>query len=157
MLVRDDCQRTGQGSHVLVDVRYYTGIHDPNIRPKPHALMSRRLAAYAADGVNVWSLPLKYDRDGNAREKGVDVRLALDVVKFARDSLYDVAVIVSEDSDLDEAAQEVYALRSHTRWLAVENALPCVPGSHTHWLPSIKRRRVITPAMFAGIRDDQRY
>jgi hypothetical protein len=41
-----------------------------------------------------------------------------------RKGLYDVAIVVSEDSDLNEAVSDVYELRDHERWVAVENALP---------------------------------
>ena len=43
-------------------------------------------------------------------EKGIDVRLALDVVPMARENLYDVALIFSQDQDLSEAADEVKAI-----------------------------------------------
>jgi uncharacterized LabA/DUF88 family protein len=36
-------------------------------------------------------------------EKGMDVRLAVDVVRMAREKLYDVALIFSQDQDLSEA------------------------------------------------------
>jgi len=56
--------------------------------------MSRRLAAYAAQGVQTFPIPVKYNHAGRAREKGVDVRLAIDLVRFARKGLFDVAIIV---------------------------------------------------------------
>ena len=59
------------------------------------------------------------------------VRYYTDLFRLGYKGLYDVAIIVSEDSDLDPAAQEVYALRDRERWIAVENALPWGPNSHT--------------------------
>jgi len=41
---------------------------------------------------------------GELRQKGVDVRMALDVCRYALQDRYDVAVVVSGDSDLVEAA-----------------------------------------------------
>jgi hypothetical protein len=70
--------------------------------------------------------------------------------------LYDVAIIVSEDSDLDEAARDVYALRDGERWIAVENAMPYSPGRKPHWLPSVRRRRRITAEIFERVRDGAR-
>lgn len=156
-LVRMDQQRYGAHSHLLTCVRYYTGIHDPNRRPTEHAKMSRRLAAYSAQGVQVFPIPVKYNHTGRAREKGVDVRLAIDLVRLARKGLFDVAIIISEDSDLDEAAQDVYGMRDHERWVAVENALPWSRGSHCRWLPSVKRRRPIKLALFNRVVDHAIY
>lgn len=45
----------------------------------------------------------RYDGNGVGREKGVDVRIALEMARLGRKGLFDGAVVVSEDSDLDEA------------------------------------------------------
>jgi uncharacterized LabA/DUF88 family protein len=156
-LVEEDRQRYGARSHVLSGVRYYTGIHDSNRRPAEHRRMERRLDAYKQDGVLVRAIPLRYDATGRAREKGVDVRIAIDLTRLGVKGLFDVAIVVSEDSDLDEAVQDVYELRDDERWIAVENALPWSPNSHTRWLPSARRRRRIDSSMFSGIRDDTAY
>ncbi|MHB8512467.1 MAG: NYN domain-containing protein [Actinomycetota bacterium] len=144
---------------VFIDtqVRYYTGIHDPNRRSQLHGEMDRRLAAYRQAGVYTDAIPLRYDGSGRAREKGVDVRLAIDLTRLGTKGLYDAAIVVSEDSDLDEAVQDVYELRDHERWIAVENAQPWSPHSHTRWLKSARRLRRITVNIFATIRDDQTY
>ncbi len=47
------------------------------------------------------------------RQKGVDVRLALDMVKFAYKGAYDVAALVSGDSDLVEAVRSVQENGQH--------------------------------------------
>lgn len=41
------------------------------------------------------------------KEKGVDVRIAVDMVRFACDRLIDMAVIASSDSDLQPAIKEL--------------------------------------------------
>jgi uncharacterized LabA/DUF88 family protein len=160
-LVKEDKKTYGNHSHVLGCVRYYTGIHQVKQNPVQHGKMTRRLAAYDVDGVAVTSIPLRYDsKTGKAREKGIDVRLAIDMVRFGRKGLFDVAIVVSEDSDLDEAVQDLYDLRDHERWLAVENALPASnqPGIRKpHWLASAKRRRPITQQMFSVIQDRKTY
>lgn len=43
-------------------------------------------------------------------QKGVDVRLALDMVALARDDVYDVAVLAAGDADFVPAAADVRAL-----------------------------------------------
>lgn len=73
------------------------------------------------------SVPLSYKRQGlhwRGREKGVDVRIAIDLLRLAQKGLHDVAIVLSEDSDLNEAIRGVYELRDYERWIAVENALP---------------------------------
>jgi hypothetical protein len=59
------------------------------------------------------------------QEKGVDVRLALDVVQLARTKQFDVGVIYSQDQDLAEVVQEVKAIaREHDRWIKLASAFP---------------------------------
>jgi uncharacterized LabA/DUF88 family protein len=55
-------------------------------------------------------------------QKGVDTRIAVDMVTMAVDNAYDTAILVSGDSDL---AGAVNYIREHTH-KKVENA--CVPG-----------------------------
>lgn len=50
-------------------------------------------------------------------QKGVDVRLAVDMIAFAAANMYDVAVLVSGDGDFAEAVQHVKNIGKH-----VENA-----------------------------------
>jgi hypothetical protein len=61
-------------------------------------------------------------------EKGIDVRLALDVVRMARENRYDVALIFSQDQDLSEAADEVRVISvQQARWIKVACAFPISP------------------------------
>ncbi|MBE0415358.1 MAG: NYN domain-containing protein [Dehalococcoidia bacterium] len=55
-------------------------------------------------------------------QKGVDTRIAVDMVTLAQRNEYDIAILVSGDSDLAEAVEYI---REHTN-KKVENA--CVPG-----------------------------
>lgn len=55
-------------------------------------------------------------------QKGVDTRIVVDMVTMAVDNAYDIAILVSGDSDLAEA---VNYIREHTH-KKLENA--CVPG-----------------------------
>jgi hypothetical protein len=77
------------------------------------------------------------------QEKGVDVRLALDVVRMGREGVYDVAVLFSQDQDLSEVADEVRAISiAQHRWIKVVSAFPVSPTytntrgvNKTDWLP----------------------
>lgn len=62
------------------------------------------------------------------REKGIDVRLALDVVRLAREGAYDVAVTFSQDQDLSEVADEVKQISiAQERWIKIACAFPASP------------------------------
>jgi hypothetical protein len=53
-------------------------------------------------------------------EKGIDVRIALDVVRLALDDEYDVAIIFSQDQDLTEAVDDVRRVAElQDRWVKV--------------------------------------
>jgi hypothetical protein len=77
------------------------------------------------------------------QEKGVDVRLALDIVRLARQGAYDVALVFSQDQDLTEAVDEVKTIaRQQDRWIKVASAYPFSPTSRnrrgidgTDWIP----------------------
>ena len=93
-------------------------------------------------GIVVTSRPLRYRvetvrlPDGSVhdipveREKGIDLRLGLDVVRMACNAELDVAIVFSQDQDLAEVAGEVRDIsRSADRWLKVVSAFPHGPNA----------------------------
>lgn len=54
-----------------------------------------------------------YDED-RIREKGVDVKLSVDLVIGAVDNLYDTAIVISSDTDLIPAIQYVRNAKNKT-------------------------------------------
>jgi len=76
-------------------------------------------------------------------EKGVDIRMALDVIRMAHRGDYDVAVIVSQDQDFSEVAEEIRVIaQERSRWIKVASAYPLSPTTRnrrginrTDWLP----------------------
>ena len=65
-----------------------------------------------------------------AEEKGIDVRIALDVIRTARQNDFDVAVIFSQDQDFSELADEIRALaHEQGRWIKIASAFPTSPTS----------------------------
>jgi uncharacterized LabA/DUF88 family protein len=86
----------------LVQVRIYTGVPTPKHDRRGNSIMQRRMAAWIADSpalVQVFPRPLSYP-PAEGREKGVDVELAIDLVRLALDDEYDVGVLASTDTDL---------------------------------------------------------
>jgi hypothetical protein len=62
------------------------------------------------------------------QEKGIDIRIGLDVVRMARLGQLDVAVIFSQDQDLAEVAEEIREIaHSEDRWLKIVSAFPVSP------------------------------
>lgn len=125
----------------LSEVRFYTGIPDAHDDPFWNHFWTAKLAVMGTRGVVTYSRHLKYRNqtvnlpDGTTttvlvgQEKGVDVRLALDIVRLAREAAYDVALLFSQDQDLSEVADEVRAISiSQQRWIKIACAFPVSPA-----------------------------
>jgi hypothetical protein len=89
------------------------------------------------EGVHVFTRPLRYRNkevtlsDGSVHtfldgdEKGIDVRIALDVISLAHQRIYDVALLFCRDQDLTELADEIRTIsREQNRWIKTASAYP---------------------------------
>jgi hypothetical protein len=106
---------------------FYTGIPDRADNAFWNHFWTAKLAVMGTRGIQTFSRSLRYRNQTVpvGEEKGIDVRLALDVVRMARENLYDVALIFSQDQDLSEAADEVKAMSvQQGRWIKVACAFP---------------------------------
>jgi uncharacterized LabA/DUF88 family protein len=132
-----------QNNWDLTVVHFYTGIPDPDIDPNRHHFWVAKLAVMGTRNIRTFSRPIRYSNqlvtlpDGSktttlvGREKGIDVRLALDVVRDALDDRYDVAVVFSQDQDLTEVADELRKISMRDdRWIKIACAFPLSPTSH---------------------------
>lgn len=139
----------------LDQVRFYTGIPDPTDDPFWNHFWLHKLAMLGRQGVLVYSRLLRYRNrrvrlpDGTehtylaGEEKGIDVRIALDIVRMAHHNEYDVALVFSQDQDLSEVAEEVRTIaREQGRWLKMACAFPTSLTSRnrrginkTDWIP----------------------
>jgi len=109
----------------LADVRYYLGIPDVNISEDGHYAWAKRCARWRRQGAHTFTRPLKHNPGGGAREKGIDIRLALDVIRLHHDEAFDVAVIASQDQDFSELAEEVKQIaRQQSRWIQIASVFP---------------------------------
>ena len=64
----------------------------------------------------------------SAEEKGIDVRIALDVIRLGHRAEYDVALVFSQDQDFSEVASEVRVIAAEqARWLKIASAFPVSP------------------------------
>ena len=121
-------------------VRFYTGVPEQIRQPMWHGYRANRLLAMTRSGIMVYKRPIRYRTteislpDGTiyevdtAQEKGVDVRIAIDIMRLAMSGQYDVAVIFSQDQDLIEVADEIRHLSASSyRWLKITSAFPHGP------------------------------
>ena len=146
------CSRQGWESS---GVRFYTGIPSRLDNPSWNHFWGAKLARMGTRGVVTYSRDLKYRNqtvkllDGETttvlvgQEKGIDIRLALDMVRLARENAYDVALLFSQDQDLSEVADEIRAISvAQGRWIKVACTFPASPTStnrrgvnKTDWVP----------------------
>jgi uncharacterized LabA/DUF88 family protein len=126
----------------LDHTRFYTGIPHPQDHARWHHFWMAKLRTMSWQGTYVYSRPLRYRNqsvelpNGTVQtvlvgeEKGIDVRIALDVIRFAYESACDVLLIFSQDQDLSEVADEVRRVaRLQQRWLKMACAFPSSPTS----------------------------
>lgn len=122
-------------------IRFYTGIPDAADQPFWHHFWTAKGAQMGRDGIAVFMRPLRYRNvrvrlpDGSpfsfltGQEKGIDVRIALDVIRFAHRKAYDVAVLVCRDQDLSELAEEIRLIsQEQNRWIKIASAFPYSPA-----------------------------
>ena len=126
-------------NRVLATAYYYIGVARPQHDKESHEWWSRKLAAMGKLGVKTVRRNLK-PRDLTVEitgivnhkfqkvkliEKGIDLRLGLDLVKHTTAKAFDAAIIFSQDGDLAEAVQDSYEIAAQQkRHISVECAYP---------------------------------
>jgi uncharacterized LabA/DUF88 family protein len=121
----------------LREVRFYTSVRSEGDEPFWSALWRAKLIGMGREGVRIFARPLVYRRvtmrlpGGGSfvfrtrQEKGIDVRIAIDVIRMAYEREYDVALLFSQDQDLSEVAREIRAIaRKQGRWIKIASAFP---------------------------------
>ncbi len=98
------------GDRILLSKRYYVGIvRNVDGSEKAEKMVRSQqkfLNGLQTEGFEIKAGKIMYD-GGNIREKGVDVKLSLDLVIGAVDNLYDTAIVISSDTDLIPAIKYV--------------------------------------------------
>jgi uncharacterized LabA/DUF88 family protein len=103
---------------ILKQVRVYRGRPDPRHQPDAARFSDRATAQWEKDTrVSVFRRPLRYPEGWGtdataepAREKGIDVQIAVDMVRMAIASEYEVGILFSRDGDLLPALELIFAL-----------------------------------------------
>lgn len=131
----------GQGWQVE-GMRFYTGVPDAADNPFWHHFWTAKGAQMGREGAYICTRPLRYRNkqvklpdstihtflDGD--EKGIDVRIALDVIQMAHRNAYDVALLFCRDQDLAEVASEIRLIADEQdRWIKMASAYPFSPAT----------------------------
>lgn len=135
------CENNGWESY---GVRFYTGVPNSQKDPAWHKYWTNRLLALRRSGVLVEHRPLRYRTnemtmpDGtvhsvdSCQEKGIDIRIALDILKATIRQQCDVIVIFSQDQDLAEVVKEIKEIaRDQRRTIKIVSAFPSSPQAST--------------------------
>jgi uncharacterized LabA/DUF88 family protein len=144
----------------LEAVRVYRGRPDSRIDAHAAARSDKQAAAWSSDPrVTMVRRPLSYPRDfgqptcfEKPREKGIDVSLAIDMVRMALNTEYEVGILFSRDNDLLPALELVIDLPDvHTEVATWEGASRL----------SLKYRKLychkLPQSTFAEVRDPRLY
>lgn len=155
---------------ILEQARFYTGVPDASDDAFWNHFWTHKMAMLGRQGVHVFSRSLRYRNrhvklpDGSTysflagEEKGIDVRIAIDVIRMAHRKEYDVALIFSQDQDLSEVAAEIRAIaQEQNRWIKIASSYPVSPTvpnargiNKTDWVP-------ITRAVYDACLDPRDY
>jgi uncharacterized LabA/DUF88 family protein len=139
----------------LAQVRFYTGIPDASDDAFWNSFWGAKLSQMGRQEVEIYSRPLRYRNQtvklpsGQThttlvgQEKGIDVRVALDIVRLANQKKFDVALVFSQDQDLSEVADEIRLIsKFQMRWIKIACAFPVSPTrtnkrgiNGTEWVP----------------------
>ncbi len=122
LLVSRRNDRVGAAPCVLHEVRVYRGLPDSRRQPRANAANQAQSAAWKAaaprpSDLVLYQRPLRYpsgwpNGGGSPQEKGVDVALAVDLVKLTYQGGFNVAIVCSHDTDLAPALDAAAAVQT---------------------------------------------
>lgn len=110
----------------MIEIRYYIGAvrrQKDNAKSETmYANQQRLFFKLQRYNVKIIQGQLIQHRDKSYHEKGVDVRLAVEMIRLARQNKYDIAYLLSSDTDLVPAVEEVLSLNKKVKYVgAAEN------------------------------------
>jgi len=104
----------------IVDIIYYIGAVKRKNRDKKseklYADQQRLFYNLWRQGVKVITGQLIQYPDKIYHEKGVDVRIAVEMIRFARQDKYDTGFLISSDTDLVPAVEEVFSFNKKVKY-----------------------------------------
>lgn len=107
----------------LVEARYYIGaINQQNNNEKStkmYADQQRLFMNLQKQDIKVVLGELIQHSDKSYHEKGVDVRIAVEMIRMARQDKYDIAYLLSSDTDLVPAVEEVLSIGKKVYYIGI--------------------------------------
>lgn len=106
----------------LIEVHYYIASLKRQGNEKSEQMYAdqqkllRKLQQY---GIHLSFGQLIRHPDHAFHEKGVDVRLAVEMIRFARENRYDIGYLVSSDTDLVPAIEEVQSFGKKVQYVGI--------------------------------------
>ena len=126
----------------LDKIFFYTGVPSEADNAFWNHFWTKKLAVMGTRGVIVYSRELRYRNksiilpDGSettvliGQEKGIDIRIALDIIRYALDGAFDVALVFSQDQDLSEVSEDIRKISlNQSRWIKIISIFPASPTS----------------------------
>lgn len=139
LLAQKICEQQGWE---CTGARFYTGIPDASDNAFWNHFWSAKGAQMGRQGIHVYTRSLRYRNktirlpDGTTHsfldgdEKGIDVRIAVDVIRLAQKREFDVALLFCRDQDLSEVADEIRIISAEQRrWIKIASAFPVSPAN----------------------------
>jgi len=113
---------------LLSQIRFYTGVPDANQDIRWHGFWTNKLRHLKNQGIEVY----KGRINSSGQEKGVDVSIAIDLVRLTYEQQFEVAIIVSQDWDFGPAILLCKNIANgQQRQLVFESHFPQGPGSQS--------------------------
>lgn len=107
----------------LVEVHYYLGAvrrqKNNQKSEELYANQQRLFRKLQRQNITITLGQLIQHPDRTYHEKGVDVRFAVEMIRFARKNKYDIAYLVSSDTDLVAAIEEVRAFGKTVQYVGI--------------------------------------
>jgi len=120
------CQKLAR-SRELISYRYYVGaIRAKDDDKKGQSLRANQLKLF--NNLSTQGFVIKKGNflfsGGSFHEKGVDVKMAVDLLVGAYDNIWDTAILISSDSDLNPAIKKVRHLGKNVEYVGFSHN-PC--------------------------------
>ncbi|MFH1230651.1 MAG: NYN domain-containing protein [Planctomycetota bacterium] len=110
----------------LIEIRYYIGAvrRQKNNTKSEELYNNQQRLFYKLQQQNIKIIlgQLIQHKDKSYHEKGVDVRLSVEMIRLARRDKYDVAYLLSSDTDLVPAVEEVLSLGKRVKYIGADDS-----------------------------------
>ncbi len=131
------------GGREISSVRYYTGVFRNTDNSEKSKKLVKNQQRFLSHLENI-GFCIKRGRilqdGGGSREKGTDVRIAIDLVVGAIDNFYDSAILVSSDTDLIPAIDYIKYKNKKIEYVGFSHAPSFAMIKHSHF------RRLLLPS-----------